>query len=85
MTKGHWNKMAVWTQKTFFPLFTRPQGVPELSKNLIVFSTSKSVDFLFFYNLSNLAQFELNVSAPNRQNIVKGVLLDILTPLGVRQ
>ena len=37
---------------------------------------------MFSYSFSNIPQFGLNISAPNHQNIVKGVLPDVLTPLG---
>ena len=36
---------------------------------------------MFSYSFFNLTQFELNISALNRQNIVKGVQPAILTPL----
>ena len=43
---------------------------------------------MFSYTFSNTPQIGLNISSPKYQNIVKGVLLDILTPLaplGTRQ
>ena len=43
---------------------------------------------MFSYTFSNIPQFGLNIRAPNHQNIVKGVLPDIwtpLAPLGARQ
>ena len=36
---------------------------------------------MFSYRFLNIPQFVLNISALNHQNIVKGVLPDILTPL----
>ena len=37
---------------------------------------------MFSYTFLNIPQFGPNISTPNHQNIVKGVLPDILTPLG---
>ena len=36
---------------------------------------------MFSYSFANLTQVELNISALNYQNAVKGVLTDILTSL----
>ena len=48
----------------------------KLEKNIKIEKKS-----MFSYSFSNLTQFKLNIRAPNYQNIVKGGLPDILTPM----